>query len=193
MPHDTRAKRSKLPIVLPQPTISKSAKEKSGLSVKIARKCISFRRATGLDTTFKTYQAPRRLGPVLSRSKCRAKRSKLPIVLPQPTISKSAKEKSGLSVKIARIFRMIVELVGQTVFLVRRENSPTERIPNVRGYGHTFPEVLHCLQAGSHVGQIPISLEPNQAVDARKIIVYHSLFGFTGRNSNRESPSHRCS
>ncbi|CAP79816.1 Pc12g01890 [Penicillium rubens Wisconsin 54-1255] len=37
-------------------------------------------------------------------------------------------------------FRMIVELVGQTVFLVRRENSPTERIPNVRGYGHTFPE-----------------------------------------------------
>ncbi|CAI7599387.1 unnamed protein product [Penicillium glandicola] len=37
-------------------------------------------------------------------------------------------------------FRMIVELVGQTVFLLRRENSPTERIPDVRGYGHAFPE-----------------------------------------------------
>ena len=39
-----------------------------------------------------------------------------------------------------RTFRFYVELVGNTVFLVRKENSPTEAIEGVRGYGHTFPE-----------------------------------------------------
>lgn len=33
-----------------------------------------------------------------------------------------------------------MEKVGNTIFLVRRENSPTELISDVRGYGHTFPE-----------------------------------------------------
>ncbi|KAI9831933.1 MAG: hypothetical protein M1819_004655 [Sarea resinae] len=37
-------------------------------------------------------------------------------------------------------FRFLVEMVGNTVFFVRRENSPTETIPDVRGYGHSFPE-----------------------------------------------------
>jgi len=37
-------------------------------------------------------------------------------------------------------FRILVEKVGNTVFFIRRENSPTELIPDVRGYGHTFPE-----------------------------------------------------
>ncbi|KAK1144125.1 hypothetical protein N8T08_005787 [Aspergillus melleus] len=37
-------------------------------------------------------------------------------------------------------FRVLVEVVGSTVFFLRRENSPTEIIPDVRGYGHTFPE-----------------------------------------------------
>ncbi len=47
-------------------------------------------------------------------------------------------------------FRMIVERVEDqdqkgadnrsTVFFVRRENSSRELIPNVRGFGHTFPE-----------------------------------------------------
>jgi hypothetical protein len=40
----------------------------------------------------------------------------------------------------AQSFRMLVEVVGNTVFFIRRENSPTETIPDVRGYGHTFPE-----------------------------------------------------
>jgi len=39
-----------------------------------------------------------------------------------------------------RPFRILVEAVGDTVFFIRRENSPTELIPNVRGYGHSFPE-----------------------------------------------------
>lgn len=37
-------------------------------------------------------------------------------------------------------FRMLVELVGETVFFVRRENTPHELIPDIKGYGHTFPE-----------------------------------------------------
>ncbi|PWY67590.1 hypothetical protein BO94DRAFT_540388, partial [Aspergillus sclerotioniger CBS 115572] len=42
--------------------------------------------------------------------------------------------------KVDKKFRMIVETVGTTVFFIRRENSPTQTIPDVRGYGHTFPE-----------------------------------------------------
>ncbi|KAI0127341.1 geranylgeranyl pyrophosphate synthetase [Xylariales sp. AK1849] len=37
-------------------------------------------------------------------------------------------------------FRMLVEKVGETVFFVRREKSPTEKILDVYGFGHTFPE-----------------------------------------------------
>ena len=33
-----------------------------------------------------------------------------------------------------------MERIGETVFFTRRENSPTELIPDVRGFGHTFPE-----------------------------------------------------
>ncbi|KAJ4193566.1 hypothetical protein NW755_003560 [Fusarium falciforme] len=39
-----------------------------------------------------------------------------------------------------RPFRILIELVGDTAHLIRRENSPKELIPGVRGYGHTFPE-----------------------------------------------------
>lgn len=39
-----------------------------------------------------------------------------------------------------KAFRMLVQVVGDTMFLIRRENSPTQLIPDVRGYGHTFPE-----------------------------------------------------
>lgn len=37
-------------------------------------------------------------------------------------------------------FRFDADVVGETVFFVRRENSPTELIEGVYGYGHTFPE-----------------------------------------------------
>lgn len=37
-------------------------------------------------------------------------------------------------------FRFLVEVVGETVFFIRRENSPKEVIHGVRGYGHSFPE-----------------------------------------------------
>lgn len=37
-------------------------------------------------------------------------------------------------------FRFLVELVEGTVFFIRRENTPRELIPDVKGYGHSFPE-----------------------------------------------------
>ena len=37
-------------------------------------------------------------------------------------------------------FRVLVERVDDTVHLIRREKSPLETIPDVRGYGHSFPE-----------------------------------------------------
>ncbi|KAB8215016.1 hypothetical protein BDV33DRAFT_195617 [Aspergillus novoparasiticus] len=45
-------------------------------------------------------------------------------------------------------FRIIIEAVGSTVFFVCRENSPTETIPGVRGYGHTFPEASTTWEEG---------------------------------------------
>ncbi|KAJ4411006.1 hypothetical protein N0V85_003880 [Neurospora sp. IMI 360204] len=39
-----------------------------------------------------------------------------------------------------KTFRFLVEKVGNTIFFIRRENSPREKIPDVKGYGHTFPK-----------------------------------------------------
>lgn len=39
-----------------------------------------------------------------------------------------------------RPFRFVAEKIGNTVFFVRRENSPDEKLQDVRGYGHSFPE-----------------------------------------------------
>ena len=44
-------------------------------------------------------------------------------------------------------FRILVEAVGDTVFFVRRENSPMELIPGVTGFGHTFPEAYTTWEA----------------------------------------------
>ncbi|KAL1795342.1 hypothetical protein ACET3X_007158 [Alternaria dauci] len=41
---------------------------------------------------------------------------------------------------IDKAFRFNIEVVGETVFFVRKENDPKEVIKDVRGYGHTFPE-----------------------------------------------------
>ena len=46
-----------------------------------------------------------------------------------------------------RTVRFYIEVVGNTVFLVRKENSPTEPIEGVRGYGHTFPEAYTSWEA----------------------------------------------
>lgn len=41
---------------------------------------------------------------------------------------------------ISKPFRFDIELVGETVFFIRKERDPKELIPGVYGYGHTFPE-----------------------------------------------------
>ena len=42
--------------------------------------------------------------------------------------------------RIDKSFRFFVEAVGNTVFFTRHENSPTQVLVGVRGYGHTFPD-----------------------------------------------------
>lgn len=44
-----------------------------------------------------------------------------------------------------KTFRFIVETVGETVFFVQRESSPTEKILDVRGYGHSMPDAYTSL------------------------------------------------
>jgi hypothetical protein len=39
-----------------------------------------------------------------------------------------------------KAFRFNVDVVGETVFFVRKENSPKELIKDLKGHGHTFPE-----------------------------------------------------
>ena len=40
---------------------------------------------------------------------------------------------------VERTFRFDVHIIGKTAFFVRKELSPTALIPEVYGYGHTFP------------------------------------------------------
>lgn len=49
---------------------------------------------------------------------------------------------------VDREFRMLVEVVGSTVFFIRRENSSREVIQNVYGYGHSFPETYTTWASG---------------------------------------------
>ncbi|KAL1612782.1 hypothetical protein SLS60_001011 [Paraconiothyrium brasiliense] len=44
------------------------------------------------------------------------------------------------ALSVDKPFRFNVELIGSTVFLVRKENDPRETIEGVHGFGHTFPE-----------------------------------------------------
>lgn len=41
---------------------------------------------------------------------------------------------------IDKDFRLDIDRVGDTVFFIRKESSPTALIPDVYGYGHSFPE-----------------------------------------------------
>ncbi|KAH8623574.1 hypothetical protein IG631_22053 [Alternaria alternata] len=41
---------------------------------------------------------------------------------------------------VDKAFRFNIEVVGETIFFIRKENDPKEVIKDVRGYGHTFPE-----------------------------------------------------
>lgn len=48
----------------------------------------------------------------------------------------------------AKSFRFVLERVGNTVFFIRRENSPTDLIPDVHGYGHNFVDEYTAWGAG---------------------------------------------
>lgn len=51
---------------------------------------------------------------------------------------------------IGKAFRFDVEVIGSTVFFVRKENDPKELIQGVRGFGHTFPEAYTTWEDLSH-------------------------------------------
>ena len=50
--------------------------------------------------------------------------------------------------RIEQRFRFLVQVVGNTVFFLRQENSPTQLIEGVRGFGHTFPDANTQWDAG---------------------------------------------
>jgi hypothetical protein len=41
---------------------------------------------------------------------------------------------------VDKAFRFNVEVIGETVFFLRKENDPKEVIKDIRGFGHTLPE-----------------------------------------------------
>lgn len=47
-----------------------------------------------------------------------------------------------------RSFQFNIEVIGNTVFLIRKGALPKELIPDVRGYGHTYPEAYTSWDAG---------------------------------------------
>lgn len=59
-------------------------------------------------------------------------------------------------------FRILVELIDNTIFLVRRENTPYERLSDVRGYGHSFPETYTAWDA-----------EVKASTSYQRVISYH--------------------
>ncbi|CAG8179380.1 unnamed protein product [Penicillium salamii] len=69
-------------------------------------------------------------------------------------------------------FRMLVEVVGNTVFFVRRPNSPTELIPGVFGYGHTFPEAYTTWSQGAR------GWEPHRRIISYKLAGMRCLVRF---------------
>jgi hypothetical protein len=44
------------------------------------------------------------------------------------------------NVETEKPFGFLVEVVGETIFLIRRDHSPKEMIEDIYGYGHSFPE-----------------------------------------------------
>jgi hypothetical protein len=76
-----------------------------------------------------------------------------------------------------KAFRILIEAIGDTVFFTRRENSPLETIPDVRGYGHSFPEAYTAWSStvrGSESHQRVVSYE----FSTLKILVRFEVDGF---------------
>ncbi|KAJ9242812.1 hypothetical protein DTO169E5_2983 [Paecilomyces variotii] len=93
------------------------------------------RRATGMDSALNPNETEGRLRTILA-SKPDFSLQSVDIVACGSTLGNLLRFIRGKD----KSFRILVEVVGTTVFFMRRENSPDEVIPDVRGYGHTFPE-----------------------------------------------------
>jgi hypothetical protein len=79
-------------------------------------------------------------------------------------------------------FRILIEAVGETVFFLRRENSPLEIIPDVHGYGHSFPEAYTAWSSevrGSESHQRVVSYE----FSTMKVLVRFEGDGFLSEHA----------
>ncbi|KAJ6117875.1 hypothetical protein N7523_005783 [Penicillium sp. IBT 18751x] len=95
----------------------------------------------------------------------------------EPMIQAILTERPEFSLNYGPVFQDACRVVGNTVFFIRREVSPTEAIPDVRGYGHTFPEAYTTWTAsvqGSESHQRLVNYE----FDGMNCIVRFEVDGF---------------
>lgn len=88
--------------------------------------------------------------------------------------------------------RILVEMVGDTVHLIRREESPTELIQGVHGYGHAFAKAFTTLdkdtkQSYSHQNIISYQF------GGLRMMVRFEVDGFIGTNKDNRSTAPRTS
>jgi hypothetical protein len=78
---------------------------------------------------------------------------------------------------IERSFRINIERLGNTLFLIRKEKSPTELISGVVGYGHTFPE-MHTTWGPDVKGSVSHQRIINYELGGTKILVRSECDGY---------------
>ncbi|KAM0449750.1 hypothetical protein ACHAPV_005838 [Trichoderma viride] len=85
-------------------------------------------------------------------------------------------------------FRMLVEVVGKTVHLVRRERSPKEQLIGVRGFGHTFPEAYT-----TWAPDVQLSKSHHRIVKCRfgklDLLMRQSSDGYIGEDKDKNPPT----
>ncbi|KAK4501493.1 hypothetical protein PRZ48_007302 [Zasmidium cellare] len=84
-------------------------------------------------------------------------------------------------------FQLVVETIGETVFLIRRENTLDEKMQGVVGYGHSFPQTYTKLDksvknAETHQRMI------NYDFAGFTCIVRYEADGFLPQDAGREVP-----
>ena len=89
-----------------------------------------------------------------------------------------------------RTFRFVAEKVGNTLFLIRKENNPRDTIPDVRGYGHTFPEAYTnwdpaCVGSQSHQRLVSYSF------GGLNLVVRSETDGYLPRKLEDDNPAKR--
>lgn len=83
-------------------------------------------------------------------------------------------------------FGFDVESIGNTAFFIRREKSPIVKIPDVRGYGHTFPEA-YCKWEGDVQGSVDHYRLIEYEFNGLRFVVRSKSDGYIGKGSRAET------